>query len=146
MMVGLDKFSFAIASLALLLEGAPRRLPTPSNLFEPVVRAVASKHCGVCYLAVDGKPPSHAVVQLLAGVPRVRPLPPSGVPADERGRANVIDLFKPRFTSRDRGEISAGVSVDMGSGLIAFESCTYHLGRTTDGWQLRPEETRCVVM
>lgn len=138
--------TFALASLAVLLGSSPRLPRKPSDLFEPVVRAIASKHCGLCYVSVNGKPPTDAVARLLSGVPNVQPFPTSGVPVDERGRANVIDLFKARLTSPDRGEVSAGVSTDMGFGLIASESCTYHLVHGSDGWQVRAEETICTVI
>jgi hypothetical protein len=134
-----------IASVALLAASVPQT-PAASNLLAPVLQAIAHKVCGICYVLADGKPPSGAVARRLAGVQGVSPLPTSGVPADERGGASVIDLFKAHLTSRERGEVSAEVSKDMGSGLIAVESCTYHLARTSGGWELRPEETRCLVM
>ena len=76
----------------------------------------------------------------------MRPMPASGVPADERAHVAVIELFKLTFLSRTTAEVSAGVSAYVGAGLLGFESCTYHLSRGPTAWELRSKETRCVVI
>jgi hypothetical protein len=128
--------------------GTPARAADVASVLETLVRAVANENCegGVCYVTVDGKAPSRRVVERLARVPRVRPIPATGLPVGERNR--VIDLSPVRFASRDRATADASVSDDWsGSGtLVASESCRYHFKRSVDGWELQAMETVCVVM
>jgi hypothetical protein len=143
-----------LGSLALLVAVLASSQPSPSprrasivGVLDAMVRYLAPKNCGICYVTVNGKVPRDEFIQLISDVgPPVRPLPATGVPEDEFGRASVIDLFRARTHTRDRAEVSASISADLGHGLMAFESCTYHLTRTSRGWEVMQEETRCLVL
>jgi len=146
--LGLSLYALGLVGQVLAPPGSASRSADVVAVLEALVRTVAAEACvaTVCYVSVDGRAPRTGVVERLAHVPNVRPLPAGGLPSGERGGATVIDLSSVTFRSATRAEADATVSGDLAGTLLASESCRYHFTLRATGWELQPKKTLCLAL
>ena len=128
--------------LALLAAVHAAQIDDPDKPLEVVFRYIAAgcqKHVP-CYLAVEGKSPSQALVKRLRDLPNTRPVTEyehTGRRRDDRallmnlGRAELLPDGSARVV-----ELTT-----MGDRTVS--SCSYVLSHDQDGWQIVKQKSMC---
>ena len=117
-------------------------LDDPDKPLEVVFRyvaAVCQPHAS-CYLAVEGKPPSQALVKRLRELPNTRPL--TGTERARRRKGDPALLISlSRVTPLPDGTARVDERTTMGD--REFSSCLYILSRGRDAWQIDQRRSMC---
>ncbi len=90
----------ALAVSCLVPPASRAQEADPEQPLEVTFRHVAKTFCRwpSCYLAVEGKPPSEALLKRLHDVPNIRPMTPTGAKGPTPRELDlVIDLHRPEF-------------------------------------------------
>ena len=138
--------------LALLLLGSGPSVPqTDDAAFDAALYATAIRQAAKearctaetpCCYGVKGKPPRRELVELLKGVPGLKPVPGEA----EATSCDGLSLDARRTARLDRA--FEAVDVRFGHWPVAdpvFMSCLYSLRKTDAGWAVVTSETACPV-